>query len=59
MHNNYMIKGRGSMNEQDVERIKEIIQEKKQSYILYGGDVEFVDIKEEKVRVKAEGYCHR
>jgi len=47
------------MNEQDVERIREIIQEKKQSYILYGGDVKFVDIKEEKVRVKTEGYCHR
>ena len=47
------------MNEQDVERIKEIIEEKKQSYILYGGDVKFVDINDEKVRVKTEGYCHR
>lgn len=47
------------MNEQDVGRIKEIIEEQKQQYLLYGGDVTFVDIKEEKVRVKAEGYCHR
>lgn len=47
------------MNEQDVDRIKEIIEEKKQSYLLYGGDVKFVDIKDEKVRVKTEGYCHR
>ena len=28
-------------------------------YILYGGDVKFMDISDEKVRVKTEGYCHR
>ena len=47
------------MNEQDVTRIKEIIEEKKQPYILYGGDVRFKEIRDEKVIVETEGYCHR
>lgn len=47
------------MNEKDVERIKEIIDEIKPNYTQFGGDVSFVDIKDEKVRIRTEGYCHR
>jgi Fe-S cluster biogenesis protein NfuA len=47
------------MDEQDVERIKQIIEKIKPQFTQYGGDVQFFDIKDEKVRVKTEGYCHR
>lgn len=47
------------MNEQDITRIQQIIEEGKQPYILYGGDVEYAGIKEDKVLIKTEGYCHR
>jgi Fe-S cluster biogenesis protein NfuA len=47
------------MNEQDIERIRQIIDEIKPKYTQFGGDVQFMDIKDEKVRVKTEGYCHR
>lgn len=51
------------MNEQDiekdVERIKQIIDDIKPQYTQFGGDVSFMDIKDEKVLIKTEGYCHR
>ena len=47
------------MKEQDVDRIKQIIDEIKPQYTQFGGEVTFVDIKDEKVRVRTEGYCHR
>ena len=47
------------MNEQDIERIKQIIDEIKTDYTAFGGDVAFVDLIDEKVRIKTEGYCHR
>jgi Fe-S cluster biogenesis protein NfuA len=43
----------------DIETIKRIIQEVKPSYTAFGGDVEFVDIQEGKVRVRPSGFCHR
>jgi Fe-S cluster biogenesis protein NfuA len=42
-----------------MERIKSIIQEVKPGYMLYGGDVEFREVKDEKVRVRPVGYCYR
>lgn len=47
------------MSEQDIERIRQIIEEVKPGYTLYGGDVEFVDVVDDKVRIRTEGYCHR
>ncbi|GAB4390675.1 MAG: hypothetical protein Kow0025_24330 [Thermodesulfovibrionales bacterium] len=44
---------------QDIQRIKEIITEVKPSFTAFGGDVEFVDIQDGKVRVRPSGYCHR
>ncbi len=47
------------MNEADIPRIKELIDEIKGSFIQFGGDVQFFDIKDDKVRIKTIGYCHR
>lgn len=47
------------MSESDIPRIKEIIDEVKAPYIQNGGNVEFFDIKDDKVRIKTSGYCHR
>ena len=47
------------MSEQDIERIRQIIDEIKPDYTAFGGDVTFVDLVDKKVRVKTEGYCHR
>ena len=47
------------MSEQDEIRIKQIIDEGKEPYLLYGGGVEYVGIKDDKVLIKTEGYCHR
>jgi Fe-S cluster biogenesis protein NfuA len=45
--------------EKDIERIKEIIEELKPRYTTFGGDIEFLDIKDEKVRIRPSGYCYR
>ena len=47
------------MSEKDIPRIKELIDEVKEPYVRFGGDVEFYDIKDDKVRIKTLGYCHR
>lgn len=46
------------MNETDIPRIKELIEEIKGSYVHFGGNVEFFDIKDDKVRIKTSGHCH-
>ncbi|MEJ2182565.1 MAG: NifU family protein [Nitrospirota bacterium] len=43
----------------DIERIKEIIEEVKPQFTLMGGDVEFMDVQGEKVRIRPVGYCYR
>jgi Fe-S cluster biogenesis protein NfuA len=47
------------VGEKDIERIKDLIDEVKKPYVQFGGDVEFLDIKDDKVRIKTIGYCHR
>jgi Fe-S cluster biogenesis protein NfuA len=48
-----------TVQEKDIERIKQIIDEVKPQYTVFGGDVEFLDIKDDMVRLKVEGYCYR
>jgi Fe-S cluster biogenesis protein NfuA len=43
----------------DIQRIREIIEEVKPPFTTFGGDVEFLDVKDGKVRVRPTGYCHR
>ena len=45
--------------EQDIEKIKQIIDELKPQFTTFGGDIEFVDIKEQDVRIRPTGYCWR
>lgn len=45
--------------EEDIEKIKKIIEEIKPKYTVYGGDVEFVDIVDKTVRIRPTGYCYR
>lgn len=45
--------------EKDVQKIKQIIEELKSDYTALGGDVEFVDIKDQDVRIRPTGYCWR
>lgn len=47
------------MREKDIERIKQIIDEVKPQYTVFGGDIEFLDIKDDVVRLKVVGYCYR
>jgi Fe-S cluster biogenesis protein NfuA len=47
------------LNEADIQRIKEIIEEEKPKFTLYGGDIEFMDIMDDKVRIRPVGYCYR
>jgi Fe-S cluster biogenesis protein NfuA len=47
------------MREGDIERIKQIIEEVKPQHITFGGDVKFLDIKDDVVRLKVVGYCYR
>lgn len=47
------------MRDQDIERIKQIIEEVKSSFTMFGGDVEFMDIKGDSVRIRPVGYCYR
>lgn len=43
----------------DIERIRAIIEEEKPKFTIYGGNVEFMDIKDEMVRIRPSGYCYR
>ncbi len=45
--------------EEDIEKIKRIIEELKPKYTAFGGDIQFVDIKGKDVRIKPTGYCYR
>jgi Fe-S cluster biogenesis protein NfuA len=45
--------------EKDVQKIKQIIEELKPKYTAHGGDIEFVDIKDQDVRIRPTGYCWR
>lgn len=47
------------MSEQDISRIKQIIDEVKPQFTQYGGDIEFMDIKGDLVRIRPMGYCYR
>ncbi len=46
------------MNEADIPRIIELIEVIKGPYVQSDGNVEFLDIKDDKVRIKTFGYCH-
>ena len=45
--------------EKDIEKIKQIINELKPQYTSLGGDIEFVDVKDQDVRIRPTGYCWR
>jgi Fe-S cluster biogenesis protein NfuA len=45
--------------EKDVQKIKQIIEELKPNYTALGGDIEFVDIQDQDVRIRPTGYCWR
>ena len=45
--------------EEDIRRIREIIEEMKPRYTSYGGDIEFLGVEDGKVRILPSGYCHR
>jgi Fe-S cluster biogenesis protein NfuA len=45
--------------EKDIEKIKKIINELKPQYTRMGGDIEFVDVKDQDVRIRPTGYCWR
>ncbi|NJD56049.1 MAG: hypothetical protein FIA94_06550 [Nitrospirae bacterium] len=45
--------------EEDIEKIKQIINDLKPRFTNLGGDIEFVDIKEQDVRIRPTGYCWR
>jgi Fe-S cluster biogenesis protein NfuA len=44
---------------EEIESIRAIVEEVKPPFTRHGGDVEFVDVVDGKVRVRASGYCHR
>jgi len=45
--------------EKDVQKIKQIIEELKPKHTTLGGDIEFVDIKDQDVRIRPTGHCWR
>lgn len=45
--------------EEDIEKIKQIINDLKPRFTSLGGNIEFVDIKDEDVRIRPSGYCWR
>lgn len=45
--------------EKDIEKIKQIIIELKPQFTSLGGDIEFVDVKDQDVRIRPTGYCWR
>lgn len=47
------------MQAEDIQRIREIIEEIKPRFTAFGGDIEFVDVTDFTVRIRPTGYCHR
>ncbi len=45
--------------EQDIEKIKIIIEERNQRYVSKGGFVQFAGIDEDTVKIAPEGFCWR
>ena len=45
--------------QQDAEKIKQIIERVKVEYTKFGGDVEFLRIEGDVVKIKPTGYCYR
>jgi Fe-S cluster biogenesis protein NfuA len=45
--------------EKDIEKIKQIIDEQKEKFVSLGGGIEFVDIKDQDVRILPTGFCWR
>ena len=45
--------------EKDIEKIKQIINELKPKFARLWGDIEFVDVKDQDVRIRPTGYCWR
>jgi len=45
--------------EEDIQKIKQIIEELKPNYTTLGGNIEFVDVKDQDVRIRPTGYCWR
>lgn len=45
--------------EKDIEKIKQIINELKPQFTSLGGDIEFVDVRDQDVRIRPTGYCWR
>lgn len=45
--------------EEDTKKIKTIVDEIKHQYTAYGGDIEFVDVRDHEVRIRPSGYCWR
>ena len=45
--------------EKDIEKIKQIINELKPQFTILGGDIEFVDVRDQDVRIRPTGYCWR
>lgn len=43
----------------DIEKIKAIIEELRPQYTALGGDIEFIDIHGQDVRIRPSGYCWR
>jgi Fe-S cluster biogenesis protein NfuA len=47
------------LREGDIERIKAIIAEEKPRFTQFGGDIEFMDVMDGKVRIRPVGHCYR
>ena len=47
------------MKEEDIEGIIGMIAKIAPQYTAFGGSVEFMDVKDEKVRIRTNGNCHR
>jgi len=45
--------------EEDIQKIKQIIEELKPNYTTLGGNIEYVDVKDQDVRIRPTGYCWR
>jgi len=45
--------------EEDIVKIKKIIEEVKPKYMSFWGDIQFVDIEDRTVRIRPTGYCYR
>jgi len=45
--------------EEDIEKIKKIIEEVMPKYMSFGYDIQFVDIEDRTVRIRPTGYSYR